>query len=145
MHIGQQNTWTSGDIQSFNNSSLWWVEGFNLEAQMSDQMIEPVRIDRLLTGQQITVGGRTIQPVARAGGWYGGSQTEGGGGAAAWVHMTPVEVVVHEPNGAKRHVATPDTTRQAIRGIVAAGLVVAGVCLGIMLAVNRVRLGRRPQ
>ena len=111
---------------------------------MADQMAEPIRINRLLTGQQITVGGRTIQPVARVGGWYGGSQTEGGGGAAAGVHVTPVEVVVHEPDGAERHVATLHATRQVIRDIVVAGLAVAGVCLGIMLAVSLVRLGRRP-
>jgi hypothetical protein len=112
---------------------------------MTERPDKPGRIDRLLTGQQITVGGRTIQPVARAGGWYGGSQVEGGGGAAARVHVTPVEVVVREPDGAERRVATPDATRQVVRGIVVAGLAVAGVCMAIMLAVGLARLGRRPQ
>ncbi|MCX6028566.1 MAG: hypothetical protein NT169_04585 [Chloroflexi bacterium] len=112
---------------------------------MTERPDKPGRIDRLLTGQQITIGGRTIQPVARAGGWYGGSQTEGGGGFGALVRVTPVEVVVREPDGAERHVVTFDATRQAIRGIVVAGLTVAGVCMAIMLAVSLARLGRRPQ
>jgi hypothetical protein len=112
---------------------------------MTERPDRPGRIDRLLTGQQITVGGRTIQPVARTGGWYGESQAEGGGGAAAWVRVTPVEVVVREADGAERHVITFDATRQAVRGIVAAGLTIAGVCLAIMLVVSLARLGRRPQ
>jgi hypothetical protein len=145
MLIGQQITWTSGNIQSFNNSSLWWVENFNLEGQMADQKTEPIRINRLLTGQQITVGGRTIQPVAKLSGQYGGSQTPRGGGFGAWARMTPVEVIVREADGAEQRVATTNATRQAMRGIASAGLAVAGVCLAIMLVVGLLRLSRRPQ
>ncbi len=112
---------------------------------MTEQPDKPGRFDRLLTGQQITVGGRTIQPVAKLSGRYGGSQTPRGGGFGAWARMTPVEVIVREADGAEQRVATPNATRQAIRGIVSAGLAVAGVCLAIMLVVSLVRLSRRPQ
>jgi hypothetical protein len=99
---------------------------------MVEQPNKPGRIDRLLYGSPITVGGRTIQAVARAGGWYGGSQTEEGGGAGAWLRVTPVEVIVREPDGREQRIPTPDVTGQALRGIWTTGLLTAGVCLAIM-------------
>ncbi len=112
---------------------------------MTKRPDKPGRIDRLLTGQQITVGGRTIQPVARLNGQQGGGLQAGGGGFGAWARIAPVEVIVREADGAEHRVATPNATRQAIRGIVSAGLAVAGACLAIMLVVSLVRLSRRPQ
>ncbi len=112
---------------------------------MTERPDKPGRIDRLLTGQHITVGGRTIQPVAKLNGQYGGGLQAEGGGFGAWARMTPVEVIVREADGAEQRVATPNATRQALRGIVSAGLAVAGVCLAIMLVMSLVRLSRRSQ
>ena len=112
---------------------------------MTERPDKPGRFDRLLTGQQITVGGRTIQPVARLNGQQGGRLQAEGGGFGAWARITPVEVIVRDADGAEQRVATPNATRRAIRGIASAGLAVAGVCLAIMLVVSLLRLSRRPQ
>jgi hypothetical protein len=112
---------------------------------MMERPDRPGRIDRLLTGQHITVGGRTIQPVARLNGQFGGGLQAEGGGFGAWVRMTPVEVIVREADGAEQRIATPNATQQALRGIVSAGLAVASVCLASMLIVSLIRLSRRPQ
>ena len=112
---------------------------------MTERPDKPGHFDRLLTGQQITVGGRTIQPVARFNGQQGGGLQAEGGGFGAWVRVTPVEVIVREADGAEQRVATPNATQQAMRGIVSAGLAVTSVCLAIMLVVGLLRLSRRPQ
>jgi uncharacterized spore protein YtfJ len=96
-------------------------------------MKEPNKIDRLLTGKQIPVGDRTIQPVAHLSGWIGGNGGPHGVGGGGWVRVRPVAVIVREADGTESRVPVVDAGTQAIRGIVMAGLMVAGVCVAIMV------------
>jgi hypothetical protein len=59
------------------------------------------------------------------------------------VRLAPVEIVVSGPGEVEQHVPVTDATREALRGIVSAGLAVASICLVIMLIAGLVRLARR--
>ncbi len=83
------------------------------------------RIERRLVGEPIPVGERTIQPVARVTGWRGSKQGETGGGAGAWLRVTPVEVMVREGNGTEYRIPITDPTRETERRMVLAALLVA--------------------
>lgn len=96
-------------------------------------MNEPNKLDQVLTGEPRPIGDRTIQPVARLRGWAGGQSGPQGGGGGGWVQVRPVEVIVREANGAENRVPVVDVNAQATRGIVTAGLAVAGVCVAIMM------------
>lgn len=98
---------------------------------MAEQDVRPNRIDRELVGEVMPIGDRTIQPVARLRGWAGGNGGPQGGGGG-WVQVRPVEVIVREADGAESRVPVVDANAQATRGIVVAGLAVAGVCAAIM-------------
>ncbi|MFQ5594794.1 MAG: hypothetical protein ACE5HA_11670 [Anaerolineae bacterium] len=95
---------------------------------MQDPGRRPTRIKKRIAGQPIKVGERTIQPVAQVTGWAGSGGDETGGGAGAWLRVTPIEVVVHETDGAEWRVPITDPTREAMRGIVLSALLVAAVC-----------------
>jgi len=88
----------------------------------------PTRFKKRIAGQSITVGERTIRPIAQVAGWVGT-----GGGAGAWLRVTPIEVVVHEGDGTERRVPITDPTREAVRGIVLSALLVAAVCWLIII------------
>jgi len=105
-----------------------------MEPSPTGQMPKRQRIDRQLLGEPISVGDRTIQPVARMGGWYGSQYGPTGGGAGAWLRLSPVEVIVQESDGSERRVPVTDPTREAMRAIAQSGLIVAGLCWLIMLA-----------
>jgi len=100
---------------------------------MAGETAKPNRIDREMVGQPRPIGDRTIQPVARLRGWAGGQDGPQGGGGGGWVQVQPVEVIVREANGAENRVPVVNANAQATRGIMAAGLVVAGVCAAIMM------------
>jgi len=91
------------------------------------------RIDRVLVGEPITAGGRMIQPVARAGGWYGGGGDERGRGFGAWLRVVPLEVRVSDPNGDEYTVSITDATGDAVRRIAVMGLLVAAVSALLLL------------
>ena len=100
---------------------------------MAEQPTRPVKIDQQLVGAEITVGGRTVQPVAQLKGWYAEGSTPMGGGSGAWVHLAPVEVTVREGNGNEQHVAVTDPTGLALRGLGVAAALVAAVCVLLIL------------
>jgi hypothetical protein len=104
----------------------------------------PNRVDRPVQGDPIAVGERTVQPVARVSGWRGSNQSTGAAGAGGWLHITPVEVVVREQDGAEQHIPITDETATALRGIVLAALAVAIPCWAILLILRR-RSSRRPK
>jgi uncharacterized spore protein YtfJ len=102
---------------------------------MSEEVsMKPGRIDRELIGEPITVGGRTIQPVARLSGWAGGTNGDAmrGVGGGAWLKVRPVEVIVREQDGSESRVPIVDPAAVALRGIVTSALVVAGVCTAVI-------------
>ena len=80
----------------------------------------------------VVVGERSFRPVARLDGWRG----PGRGGAGAWLRLAPVAVVVREPDGRERRLALADGTRDAVRGIAAAALLVAAACWAIRWALR---------
>lgn len=100
---------------------------------MQDRGRTPTRIEKRIAGQPITVGERTIQPAAQVAGWVGSGGGETGGGAGAWLRVTPVEVVVREGDGTEHRVPITDPTREAMRGIVLSAFLVAAVCWLIII------------
>ena len=108
---------------------------------MTERSPQPTKIDQQLTGPQITVGGHTVQPLARLMGQRGEDSGPTGGGAGAWVRLTPIEVIVGEPNGAERRIAITDPTAQILRGMAALAAFVA-VGSALLMLIARL-LGRR--
>jgi hypothetical protein len=106
---------------------------------MDESTGKPNRINRLLYGERIRVGERTVMPVARLSGWHGAGQAEGSRGFGGWGRLTPVEVVVSGPDGTEQHVPISDVTWEALRGLMRAGLALACICLAIMLVAAVVR------
>jgi hypothetical protein len=103
---------------------------------MRDRGQSPTQIQKRVVGQRITVGERTIQPVAQVAGWFGsgGSDTAG-----AWLRVTPIEVVVREEDGPEYRVGMTDPTRESMRGIIFSALLVASVCWLFMFMLRRKR------
>ncbi len=101
---------------------------------MAEENTRPGRIDRELIGEPISVGSRTIQPVARVSGWSGGKMGVTGGGAGGWVRVRPVEVIVREGDGSESRVPIPDAgaVAVALRSIASQALAVAGVCAAVI-------------
>lgn len=109
---------------------------------MTKHTTQPTKIDQQLAGAQITVGGRTVQPMAR----LTGQQSSGGpaaGGAAAWVRLSPIAVLVREPDGSERRIAVTDPTGQVMRALIAAAAFVATIS-ALLIAIARLA-GRRDQ
>ncbi|MFN8470843.1 MAG: hypothetical protein U0822_01370 [Anaerolineae bacterium] len=109
---------------------------------MAGADIKPGRVDRQLTGEPITIGSRTVQPVASVTGWAGGGGDGNGGGGGGFVSITPLEVVVRDDTGREQHIPTPDATNAALRGILIAGLAGPLIWLIVRLIMRRSSNGR---
>ena len=102
---------------------------------MPEHASKPTKIDQQLTGPQITVGGRTVQPLARLTGQDSENNGPSGGGAGAWVRLTPLEVIVSDPAGAERRIAVINPTARILGGMAAlAAFVAAASAVLILLA-----------
>jgi hypothetical protein len=102
---------------------------------MPEHASKPIKIDQELTGPQITVGGRTVQPLARLTGQRSEDIGPSGGGAGAWVRLTPLKVIVAEPDGAERRIAVTNPTARILGGMAAlAAFVAAGSAVLILIA-----------
>jgi len=102
---------------------------------MPEHASKPTKIDQQLTGPQITVGGRTVQPLARLTGQHSENNGPSGGGAGAWVRLTPLEVIVSDPAGAERRIAVINPTARILGGMAAlAAFVAAASAVLILLA-----------
>jgi uncharacterized spore protein YtfJ len=108
---------------------------------MTDQATQTTKIDEQLAGPQITVGGRTVQPLARLTGQRSENAGPSGGGAGAWLRLTPLEVIVSEPNGAERRIAMTDSTAQVLRGMAALAAFIAASS-AVLILIARL-MGRR--
>lgn len=108
---------------------------------MPEHASKPTKIDQQLTGPQITVGGHTVQPLARLTGQHSQNNGPSGGGAGAWVRLSPVEVIVSGTDGVERRIAMSDPTTQALRGMAAVAAFIA-VSSAVLILVARL-LGRR--
>jgi len=93
----------------------------------------PTRFKKRIAGQPITVGERTIQPVAQVAGWVGSGGSEMGDAAGTWLRVAPIEVVVHEADGVEHRVPITDPTREAMRGMALAALLGAVICWLIII------------
>jgi len=102
---------------------------------MTDRATQPAKIDQQLAGPQITVGGHTVQTLARLTGQHREDIGPTGGGAGAWVRLTPLEIVVAEPSGAERRIAVTNPTTRILGGMAAlAAFVAAGSAVLILIA-----------
>ena len=107
---------------------------------MPESASKPTKIDQQLAGPQITVGGRTVQPLARLAGQHSENNGPSGGGAGAWVRLTPLEVIVSDPAGAERRIAVINPTARILGGMAAlAAFVAAGSAVLILIARLRER------
>ena len=109
---------------------------------MKKHASQPTKIDQQLAGAQITVGGRTVQPLAR----LTGQQSSGApasSGAGAWVRLTPIAVIVREPDGSERRIAVANPTGQIMRVLIAVAAFVATIS-ALLIAVARLA-GRRTE
>lgn len=100
---------------------------------MTEQPPRPVRIDRQLVGAEITVGGQTVQPVARSRGWYAEGSSPMGQGGAALVVLTPAAVTVRAGNMSEQRVAVTDPTGTALLRLGATAAAIAAVCASLIL------------
>ncbi len=89
--------------------------------------------ERELTGDTMTIGTCTIQPIARI---TGKSLVPRDGAASfAWLRLVPVAVVVRE-NDREYRVPIINGTAAALRGIVVVALAVAAIC-AMIIALQR--------
>ena len=112
-------------------------------------------IDHTSISQPITVGDRTIRAVARVKGRQGagfgragdrapepGKRDEpergggAGGGAGAFVSVTPMEFIVRDADGQRYRVPVTDPMREVRRGMLQGALGTAAVCWLVILIVN---------
>jgi uncharacterized spore protein YtfJ len=102
---------------------------------MPEPASKPTKIDQQLAGPQITVGGHTVQPLARLTGQRREDGGPSGGGAGAWVRLTPLEVIVSSPDGAERRIAVGDPTTRVLQGMAAlAAFIAIGSAVLILIA-----------
>ncbi len=104
---------------------------------MAEGTFRPGRVQRRLTGEPMTIGGRTLQPIASVSGWIGGGGNEEGSGGGALLSVTPLEVIVHEADDREQRVPTPDAAGAALKGILLAGLGGPLIWLVVRLIVRR--------
>jgi len=107
---------------------------------MTEHASKPTKIDEQLAGAQITIGGRTVQPIAR----LTGQQNSGAppaSGAGARVRLTPIAVIVRESDGSERRIAVTHPTGQMMRALIAAAAFVA-TASALLIAIARLT-GRR--
>ncbi len=108
---------------------------------MNGEQKQPEKIDLILVGDRIAAGGYTVEPVARAQGFYGGGDSEQGRGFGSVLKIRPLEVRVSGPGGVEQTVPITDPTGEAVRGIAKAGLVVAAIS-ALLLLLNFLRRRR---
>ena len=113
---------------------------------MTEGAFKPGRVQRQLTGEPMTIGGRTLQPVASVAGWVGESGNEDGRGGGGFVSIKPVQVIVRHPDDREERVPIPDATSAALKGILFAALVGPLLWLVVRLLVRWVgtRTGDAP-
>lgn len=101
--------------------------------------IRPIPIDRRLTGPEITVGGHTIQPVARMTGQHTSAASGSGNWQRASVRVVPAEVIVRQGDGAEQRVQVTDPTRTALLSMAFTAGAITALCMAIMLIVRIMR------
>ncbi|MCX7670148.1 MAG: hypothetical protein N2439_08750 [Anaerolineae bacterium] len=110
---------------------------------MSDQQSKPMRFARILTAEAVAVGDRTLQPVVRATGWHTTVRGERWTGAAAWIHLMPLEIVVQEADGRQQRLAVADPAAMLWRPMGGALVALALVCGAIMAFAAMARARRK--
>jgi hypothetical protein len=105
---------------------------------MPEHASKPTKIDQQLAGPQITVGGHTVQPLARLTGQHSENNGPSGGGAGAWVRLTPLEVIVSDPDGAERRIVVINPTARILGGMAALAAFVAAAS-AVLILIARLR------
>jgi hypothetical protein len=104
---------------------------------MGDDSAPESGIDRRLEAEPITVGERSVQPVARLTGRRFGSGNEHGSFSAAAVQLKPLEIVVRE--GEEEYtIPIVEPQREPLRALLITGIAVAAGCVLVMIAAGRI-------
>lgn len=95
------------------------------------------KVDRELYGGPITVGSRTIQPVARVKGWTVSGSADNGAADGGVLRVDPTEVIVREADGRTHRVTIICREDRTARYMALAGLAIAIGCLLLILFTGR--------
>jgi hypothetical protein len=93
-------------------------------------------LDVTLTGEPLTIGARTLRPVARLRGWRGRGGDATAHGAVAFVQLRPVAVEVTEAGHAAYTVPVVDPTAAPLRAMAVAAVAIAAVAALLALLVR---------
>ena len=109
---------------------------------MNETELPSGRLDQELRGEPLTIGARTLVPVARLSGvlYKGGGET--GRGIFGYLRLRPVEVTVRDGDNNEERIAIRDAIRAAELRMAAAAAAVAILCSGLIL-VGRLLVRRR--
>lgn len=102
---------------------------------MRDVKPGKTKSDKILEMEPVTVGERSIQPVARARGWQFAGNEESASFAGAVGRLTPVEVRVRTGEE-ETVIPVADPDQEPLRNMAVTGVVLSIVCTLIMLAVR---------
>lgn len=94
------------------------------------------RVDRVLYGEPVQVGGYELQTQARLTGWAGGMETDGNGGGGAWLKLTPTALHVRDHDGGEKTVPITDPQAAALRGMAVPAAIVAALSVVLMIVVR---------
>lgn len=94
-------------------------------------------IDRRIEAEPITVGERTVQPVARLTGKRFGTGNEQGSFSAMAAQLKPLEIVVRQ--GEEEHtIPIVEEQREPLRALLITAGAVAAACLIVMFVVRQI-------
>ncbi|MCB0001902.1 MAG: hypothetical protein KDI07_10505 [Anaerolineae bacterium] len=94
------------------------------------------RVDRVLYGEPVQIGGYELQAQARLTGWAGGMEADGGGGGGAWLKLTPTAFHVRDHDGGETMVPITDPQAAAMRGMAMPAAIVAVMSVVLMVVVR---------
>lgn len=96
----------------------------------------PTRVDRVLYGDPVQVGGYELQTQARLTGWAGGMEADGNGGGGAWLKLKPTALHARDHDGGEKTVLITDPQAAAMRGMAVPAAIVAGLSVVLMIVVR---------
>lgn len=89
------------------------------------------RTQHMVEGEKQTLGDYTLQPSARLSRW----QWRGSGNAVAgFFHLSPTHVTLYHPDGGQSRLTLPIPTKDALLGMLAACIAIAGVAGALIVA-----------
>jgi hypothetical protein len=104
---------------------------------MAEDMPARVKMAQRLSGELITLHGRTLQPVAQASGWRWGGERQPQGFAGALLRVQPLHLVVREGESVRIiPLVNPDSNR--LQAMALPAIMVALSCLLVIFLARRI-------